>query len=293
MRRMTLATALLVVAALAVPADARTDEQDQQKQDQQKQDMQERSPRKMGAERQQVQGEIVEVRTVKVKQTRQDHLMAKVKLDTGQTAVLDLGAAAEARQSGLKLEKGRQLQAEGTVGQLNNRPVLVVTRARQDGKTVMMNAGKQGGDQPQGAHGYQEGGSRQKGSEQESREDMQAGDQEKRMTQVQGRIMDVSTVKSEQDQTDHLVAEIRLQQTGQTVKADMGPADQARQSGLNLSQGQKIQVTGTVGRLNGMSVVVVQRAQQDDKSVMLNAGSQQHDRPEQDRPEQDRPEQSR
>lgn len=322
MRRMTFATVLLVVAALAVPAGAQMDPQDQQKQEEQKQempksgsqeqDMQQRSGRRMAPQRQQVTGEIAEVRTIKVKQTKQDHLLAKVKLDTGQTAVLDLGPADKARQSGLKLEKRQQLQAEGTVGQLNNRPVLVVTRAQQDGKTVMLNAGKQ----PEGTHGYQEPGTEQeKGKQDSQQKDMQkdreqesqqgaygyqpaaqqedgpkkspegtqgsqsgSGQQDmQRMTQVQGQIMDVSTVKSEQDQSEHLVAEIRLQQTGQTVKVDLGPADEARDSGLKLSQGQQIQVTGRVGRLNGTPVVVVQRAQQDGKSVQLNAGAKQEE----------------
>ena len=283
MRGMTLAAVLLAVAALAVPVDAQMQPQDpQDPQSGEQRDMEQRGTRqRMAPQRQQVTGEIVEVRNV------------KVKLDTGETAVLDLGPAAKARQSGLKLDKRQQLQAEGMIGQLNDKPVLIVTRAQQDGKTVMLNTGAQHGspqddsqqrDAPSPGEGLQQtqytppqSDSEPSDAQQDAPDDMESRHDapQERMTQVQGEIIDLSTVKSDQDQQEHLVAEIRLQQTGQTVKVDLGPADEARKSDLKLSEGQQIEVTGTIGRLNGTPVVVVQRAQQNGKSVMLNAGSQQ------------------
>lgn len=74
-----------------------------------------------------IEGELVDLRLVRVQGHPHRHLLAKVQNDQDQTTVIDLGPSDNKDLQDVNLKKGEIIAAVGEFGRINNRPVLVAT----------------------------------------------------------------------------------------------------------------------------------------------------------------------
>lgn len=85
--------------------------------------------RKMGrpGQRYAVHGQVQSIRIIKLNQKRLPHVLVKLRLPDGRTAVLDLGTVRNIdRLKRARVKEGRRLAAVGVLGRINAKPVLVV-----------------------------------------------------------------------------------------------------------------------------------------------------------------------
>lgn len=124
-----------LVAAMACPAVAGEDKQHKQSRQWNQQQDQQVSLQDV---RQEVQGEVIDYRTVQIQGQQEPHVLAKVRQQDGRTVVLDLGPVNKLEQQNVRLRQGTQMQASGQPGRINNRPVIIVDRFIGDGQFTML-----------------------------------------------------------------------------------------------------------------------------------------------------------
>lgn len=296
MKRTTFA-ALLAMGALALPPAAATAGSGYEQQG-----MQGAQGRQLrGAQAQQaaqqasrlytVRGNLVDLRTARIRQDQAPHLLARVRLDTGRTAVVDLGRTQQIQSQNVRFQRGQVFEAQGVSGRINQRPVLVAQRFQAQGQPVFQvsrletRAGQQQAlRQQQGQQQWwsQPQQPRRQASERRPmqqprqqatqrrpmQEQRQQATQRRSMQQqpvaqahrtIRGEVVETRELKLQGIQERHNFAKIRTQ-SGEVEVVDLGPSRALE--GLILEKGERTVVRGTSARINGRPVLVARQVAQ-------------------------------
>ena len=224
-----------------------------------------------------VKGKLVDLKASNIK-GQGEHLLAKLETEQGKTIVLDLGKLSDLEQQGMTPKQFQRIEARGTPGRLNQRPILIVDRYLGDGEATVfvlrdLDAQQQQGQvvqegqrQQQGERTLeagapredrqqqrQEGGFFEEQGPQQQRQDMgQQQKQQPRTVLLRGRLIETRDVQLQGISDEHRLAKLRTR-SGRTAIVDLGTKDQLED--IKLSNGEWIAVTGQLGRINGKPVV--------------------------------------
>lgn len=202
----------------------------------------------MGAA-QTVRGEIRDLNTVRLAGVQDRHVIATIQTDRGQTAHVDLGPENKLRE--LDLNQGSNIELRGTSGQINDRPVLMATQIRSEGRTL--NVTRTAG----------------------------LGSVDK----FDGEVVQAWDDTLQHDNRVHTLALVRLDQ-GRTVVVDFGPSQQLRR--VDLSKGDKVSILGEQGRIDGRNALLAKSVAKNGNSVNIDRMDKQRDlRTQQGLPQQD------
>lgn len=246
MKRTTLIATPLIALALALPAAAEMqDNQNRQsqqagsqyKQQQQQQQQQQRQIR--------ISGELIDFRTVKLQGQKDKHMLGKVRMDSGDTVVIDLGPAKRLKQQNFKLRKGQQAQVTGRPGRINDRPIVIVDRYVGDGQFTLIVPAATLASQSGQAHGSGEG---QVMAMPTPRQRAQRGSP----VHAFGKLVDLQEVDLNKVPDPHRLAKLQLS-GGRTVIVDLGTDEQLQD--ISLKKGEYVMIRGALGRINGKPVV--------------------------------------
>ena len=213
-------------------------------------------------------GRVQSTRVVNLSGQRQSHVLAKVRLNNNRTVIADLGPVSQLRQQGARLSQGAQLQGWAQAGRINNQPVLVVNRFREDGRVITANLqqNQQQQRQSQQVYGFQ-GDQQRRGQQQrmrqgQQRRQAQQGQQrqqaQQQMRRFRGHVMEHRPVRLSGEREPHLLAKVRLE-SGRTVIMDLGPISNLRQQNARVGGGTQIEAQGTAGRINNQPILVINR----------------------------------
>ncbi len=145
-------------------------------------------------------------------------------------------------------------------------------RARQSSR-MRQQGNRSGGRQnfnPQGDRFSQQGRRPGPGS----RQAMNRGRQGPRQYRISGKVQDTMNVTLYGMNKEHTVARVKTDR-GDTVKVDLGPKSDLRQ--LDLSQGDRVTITGHRGRINDRHMLMATRVQHDGRSVNVQRQRPQSD----------------
>jgi len=183
-------------------------------------------------------GTIVERKTVTIQGQPNRHELAKMKLPNGQLVIVDLGSQNQLQD--VRLNNNQPLVVLGTVGRLNNQPIVVADRIRnpQTGLTLLIDRGQPA--QPAEAQT----------AAAQIPPTAQAPVNPSGPQIVRGRILTIETAPV--DHEDHQLAEIET--AGGIVPVDLGPV--SRLQNLNLKQGSQVTVHGQLGIVQSRAMIV-------------------------------------
>lgn len=228
MNRRTTLLALLTAAGLAVPglsaqAAPLAERGEQHAERAQKQ-----------AERRQLQqinvrGTVLGARTIRLQGEPQEHVLAKIRTEQGETAVIDLGPEPLLRRQQLTLRRNQQIEVMGVPGRIQGQPVVVAANVRTPDRNIVISqrmADLLQATPARGAPGPM---------------------------LVQGDILSLRRAELEGEPREHVLAKVRTL-AGQQVVIDLGPRQAL--TDLRLETGDRIAVQAIQGRINEQPVLV-------------------------------------
>lgn len=279
MRHFATLTAIICAAALAGSAFANEPSQRNQQQRQRtSQQSQQTHAQFQQGQRVNLKGTIEGYRPLQLSGEQHKHVVAKVRLDNGRMAVLDLGAIENLSNQQTQLRKGQRVEASGMPGRINRLPVIVVDRFVGDGKVTIIApvaavASQQARQRQQQQSQQRFTSSRdiqprhhaqrmrsadpdrrpdplRRGSRQQAQRQQQSS--QRGMVTVTGRLTDLRDVNLSGISDSHRLVKLQTR-SGQTVIADLGRKRQLQD--ISLDQGEVVMVQGRLGRINGKPVV--------------------------------------
>lgn len=203
-----------------------------------------------------VSGQLIDYRTIGLRDEQERHVLARIRTDEGQTVVVDLGPQSELRSQGVQLTRNQRISVQGSSGRINDSPILVVTRVQQGSRTA--NLQRRDLQQRQWQARQQQGYGQQQGDVQ-----MAQG-----LYMVYGRITRLQNVQISGMPQGHRLIQIQTQ-AGRTYTIDLGRSPNLQ--GIQLEQGNSIAAVGRFARVDGQPVII---AQQLADFVALNEGGQ-------------------
>lgn len=199
-----------------------------------------------------MQGTIEGVKTVKLNRSSGatgSFTLAKVKLENGQSTVVNLGRQSQLRDVNVK--KGDKIQAIGRRGQIEGQAVFVAQKLRVNGKDIQANpairlkgAGKSGSQTVQS-------GSQRSGS-QTSAAKQQMSDSE---DEISGKVANIEKLKESGKNPDRTLVTLTLE-NGKSETVDLGPG--AAPEKIGLDEGDSVTVRGRRDQIQGRDVIVAE-----------------------------------
>lgn len=238
--------------------DQRRQQQDEQRmrQDSQWQQQTQQDQQRFGQGQQRsVSGQLIDYRTISLRDEQERHVLARIRTDEGQTVVVDLGPQSELRSQGVQLTRNQRISVQGSSGRINDSPILVVTRVQQGSRTANL---QRRDLQQRRWQARQQQGSGQQG-------DVQVAEG---LYMVYGRITRLQNVQLSGIPQGHRLIQLQTQ-AGRTYTIDLGRSPNLQD--VQLEQGDSIAAVGRFARVNGQPVII---AQQLADFVALNQGGQ-------------------
>ncbi|HEU5116117.1 MAG TPA: hypothetical protein VFT74_05510, partial [Isosphaeraceae bacterium] len=188
----------------------------------------------------QVQGKIQSVRNLELlgfTGEHKEHVLARIKTDQGENIRADLGP--RSGLSDLNLKEGESVSVQGTVGTINDRPVLMADEVSAGGKTAQVRL-------PEGL-GHR---------------------------RIHAQILSTRTANLKKQDGEQMIAHLRLL-NGQQVDALLGPKDKL--GDLNIHEGDSLDILAHPGQLNSEPVLVAEQVHLGGKVVDINRPQGQDD----------------
>ncbi len=157
------------------------------------------------------QGTIQKLESKRLVGMRDRHAIATIQTYDGQTVQVDLGPRNQITD--LNLSQGDQVTISGTLGMLNDRPIVIATEIQTQDDMVQIQR-----------------------------------EQPRHYIRIAGEVLDTQNVSFQGVDEQHTVAAIELP-SGQTALIDLGPTNEVQN--LNIQSGQRIAVLGTPVRIDG------------------------------------------
>lgn len=190
-------------------------------------------------------GKLQSFSTVNLKGQRDEHTIVRVKLQDGETRLVNMGPKNQFRR--LDVQRGDEITVQGRCGQIGDRSVLMATRIKAGGETAQVRAGSYGSER--------------------SRTGQQGRSSQGRMSLV-GEIDDWKKMKlGNGDRRDHLFVRIELDD-GRKEIVNFGPNTELRE--LDLDSGSRISVRGMREKVNGRDVLFARDVRVERQRVPLD-----------------------
>lgn len=173
---------------------------------------------------------------------QETHALAKLSLDNGETAVVDLGLASLLTAD---LSQGDKVKLRGWTGSIGGQRVFLVDELQSGGETVRIDRAFQ----MKGAQA-----SKQQGSKSQQRGAQWQGMQRDRLV-LEGEIADAKTVRLKGEDKPQTLAKISLK-NGQGATVSLGSETSLEK--LNLEKGDRIRVEGTRKQIEGRNVLMAE-----------------------------------
>jgi len=203
----------------------------------------------------QVSGTVTNVKQIEVRGEggrSTQNLIAQIRTKEGNRRLtVDLGPAQDLRN---RIRRGSEIQVQGPVVSIQNRPLLVAERVRfqDNGQTSMISRAEQ--EAMVGTATAQAGRDRDRQDRQQDR-DRQGNMPAEQSRQLSGEILMVKDVENRETDTRNKVALVSTTKANQRMVVDFGPADKAQQ----IRKGVDVRVEGPVRMVDGRQVLVAER----------------------------------
>lgn len=198
-----------------------------------------------------IDGQLQDVRTITVQGDqgqRDKHVVGKIRLQDGRTAVVDFGKKSELQRQQAQMQRGQQVRGHAAGGRIDAVPVLVVYDFTLD----------------QEGRRYTTSADRQRRQDQQQRADRQRRQPQRdrmarrglpRMDEVvlTGDVVSLRDVTIKGHDRDHRLIKVKTE-AGRIYVVDLGNADV--RSKLDLSKGDRVIVAGRAARVGGRPVVL-------------------------------------
>lgn len=262
MKRLTLIVSACAMTwsagALAVPASQQHGDQSTQARQSQSDQVQQQ------ASRQSFSGQVIGMRTIALEGTGEDHAFAKVRLDQGGLAIVDLGPVRDLRDRNVRFRRNQAVTVQGHPGRVNAQPVIVAYAIESDGRRTDLarNQDRVQRQQEQRRRDYaQREQRRQEYAQRDQRQREQRQRDQRRETvqrqqTVSGRLEGYRTFDLRNERQPRVYGKVRTQDD-QLVVMDLGTVRDLRQQQVDLQRGMRITGRGAAGRVNDMPVLVV------------------------------------
>jgi plastocyanin len=214
------------------------------------------SPRSSGGEKT-LQGRVEQVREVELEGQPNRHTLVSLRLDNGQSKIVDLGPRLEPDQ--INLEPGADVAIRGFQDRIEGHDVLVATNVRADGQSFetgnrTFSSSQSRARNASSSSSYEEFGSRQQGKA-------------KKQSSLQGRVESVREVEIEGQDDQHTLVSLRLE-NGQSKIVDLGPRLDLED--IDLEEGSNVAIRGFPGRIDGRSVLMATSVRVDGESFEVD-----------------------
>lgn len=180
----------------------------------------------------QTSGTIEDVRQVKLSGQDQNHLVAAISTDAGQTRIVDLGPRNQLRN--LQLETGDQIQVIGTRGTINSKQVLMADQVRSNGQSARIRRTRNRND-----------------------------------FRLKGEVVRTTNRTLPGDDRAHTIALVETIQ-GSRYPVDLGPRQQLSRKDINISEGQDITLIVQPGRAGDKRILEARKISFDDQVFQRN-----------------------
>lgn len=179
--------------------------------------------------------------------------LAKVKLENGQTTVVNLGR--QSKLDDVKVQKGDKIKAIGRRGQIQGQAVFVAQKLRVNGKDIEANpAIRLKGDNKPGSQFVQSGqeSNNNDGSSQTSaaKQRMSSAEEE-----ISGKVANIQKLNETDKNANRTLVTLTLQ-SGKSETVDLGPG--AAPEKIGLDEGDMVTVRGRRDQIQGRSVIVAE-----------------------------------
>lgn len=181
----------------------------------------------------QAEGEIeslYNIELVGMEGEQKDHQLVRIKTDQGHNIRVDLGP--RSGLSGLDLAKGQTISVRGTVGTINDRPVLMAEQVSSGGKSVTVL--------------LPDGLSHQR---------------------FQVQVLETRAVRLQEVDGEQVIARLHLLNGG-TIEALLGPKDKL--APLDIQVGDTVELLAHLGRVNFTPVLIAEQLHHGDKLVSID-----------------------
>lgn len=187
---------------------------------------------------------------------QETHALAKVSLENGQTAVVDLGMAALLTSD---LSSGDDVTFHGSTGKIDGKNVFVASKLTANGETAYIDrtlpaksSSSSGSNENQMSSSSNNQSQQRQMSANSSRQN-QRNQQEQLV--LEGKIAEKEVVELEGSSDPQTVVKIELQ-NGKSASVNLGP--ETSLSDLDLQKGDQISVRGHTEQISGKNIVVAQ-----------------------------------
>ncbi len=177
-----------------------------------------------------IAGELQDMRKIRMRDSEQQFVIARVRTDEGRTAKVLLGK--QQQLSGFDLSDGDRIEVEGRRGRINDQPVLVASKVKAGGKAMQVEIDRM--NQP--------------------------------VRQFKGEIVRTQTTRFQGHDKPFVVAEMRCQD-GSSKLVNLGPKDKF--ADVDVKQAEEVCVLAAMGRIDGKKALIAEEVSVDGETIKI------------------------
>ncbi len=175
-------------------------------------------------------GELQDMRKIRMRDSEQQFVIARVRTDEGRTAKVLLGK--QQQLSGFDLSNGDRIEVEGRRGRINDQPVLVANKLKAGGKAMQIEIERK--NQP--------------------------------VRQFKGDIVRTRTTRFQGHDSSFLVAEMRCED-GSSRLVNLGPKEKF--ADVDVKQAEEVCVLAATGKIDGKKALIAEEVSVDGETIKI------------------------